>query len=173
MLDRLAEELFAEGPGPAAIMHAGLAHEFESVNGTATLRIQVPFGERGEVGLKKVGLRADRLGRAAQAHDHPAVRARPPQPERGEAGGRLARGELRETAGGPWLSPSTSASSCARSAAGPRSCARARRPELRGQWQTVQREALVTMRTMIDHYLERLDEDDADGGPAVEEIPID
>ena len=46
-------------------------------------------------------------------------------------------------------------------------------PELRGQWQSVQREALVTMRAMIDHYLERLDEDEADGRPRVEEIPID
>ena len=45
-------------------------------------------------------------------------------------------------------------------------------PELRGQWQTVQREALVTMRAMIDHYLERLDEYEQSGGPAVEEIPI-
>jgi hypothetical protein len=46
-------------------------------------------------------------------------------------------------------------------------------PELRGQWQNVQREALLTMRTMIDHYLQRLDEADADGtGPRVEEIPI-
>ena len=45
-------------------------------------------------------------------------------------------------------------------------------PELRGQWQSVQREALVTMRAMIDHYLERLDEDEADERPRVEEIPI-
>jgi hypothetical protein len=45
-------------------------------------------------------------------------------------------------------------------------------PELRGQWQTVQREALVTLRAMIDHYLERLDEYEAEGPPKVEEIPI-
>jgi len=47
-------------------------------------------------------------------------------------------------------------------------------PELRGQWQSVQREALVTMRALIDHYLERLDEHEAAAahGPAVEEIPI-
>jgi hypothetical protein len=45
-------------------------------------------------------------------------------------------------------------------------------PDRREQWQTVQREALLTMRTMIDHYLERLD--DVNGHPAkVEEIPID
>jgi hypothetical protein len=47
-------------------------------------------------------------------------------------------------------------------------------PELRGQWHSVQREALLTMRTMIDHYLERLDEErSARGGPYVEDIPID
>lgn len=47
-------------------------------------------------------------------------------------------------------------------------------PELLGQWQSVQRDALVTMRTLIDHYLERLDADqrDAHRGPAVVEIPI-
>ena len=28
------------------------------------------------------------------------------------------------------------------------------------------------MRAMIDHYLERLDEEEAGGGPRVEEIPI-
>jgi hypothetical protein len=47
-------------------------------------------------------------------------------------------------------------------------------PELRGQWQSVQREALVTMRAMIDHYLERLDAHEAETRPPrVQEIPID
>jgi hypothetical protein len=45
-------------------------------------------------------------------------------------------------------------------------------PELRGQWQSVQREALVTMRTMIDHYLARMDELADERGPRVEDIPI-
>ena len=46
-------------------------------------------------------------------------------------------------------------------------------PEMREQWQSVQREALVTMRALIDHYLERLDaEDEGVHGPVVEEIPI-
>ena len=44
-------------------------------------------------------------------------------------------------------------------------------PELRGQWQSVQREALITMRTLIDHYLERLDEQPRRTRP-VEDIPI-
>ena len=46
-------------------------------------------------------------------------------------------------------------------------------PEFRGQWQSVQREALVTMRALIDHYLERLDEYESTSAPSVEEIPID
>ena len=60
MLDRLAGELFGE-PGaagaldPAAVMHTELAQELESADGRTTLRIPVPFGERGDVSLKKVG----------------------------------------------------------------------------------------------------------------------
>ena len=45
-------------------------------------------------------------------------------------------------------------------------------PELRDQWQRVQREALLTMRTLIDRHLEGLDEADAADGPRVEDIPI-
>ena len=45
-------------------------------------------------------------------------------------------------------------------------------PQMRGQWQTVQREALLTMRTMIDQYLARIDEDGREDGPRVQEIPI-
>ena len=46
-------------------------------------------------------------------------------------------------------------------------------PEFRGHWQSVQREALVTMRALIDPYLERLDEYESTSAPSVEEIPID
>ena len=47
-------------------------------------------------------------------------------------------------------------------------------PELRDQWQSVQREALVTMRALIDHYIERLDryEEASPNRPKIEEIPI-
>lgn len=45
-------------------------------------------------------------------------------------------------------------------------------PELREQWHRVQRETLLTMRTLIDHYLEHLERSDAPGGLRVEEIPI-
>ena len=44
-------------------------------------------------------------------------------------------------------------------------------PELRGQLDDVGREALLTMRALIDHYLERSER--APRGPRVEEIPID
>jgi hypothetical protein len=45
-------------------------------------------------------------------------------------------------------------------------------PELREQWESVQREALLTIRTLIDHYLERLPSEPAERGPRVEDIPI-
>ena len=45
-------------------------------------------------------------------------------------------------------------------------------PELRDQWQAVQREALVATRALIDSYLERLDSE-PDPGPRVQDIPID
>jgi arsenite-transporting ATPase len=57
-LDRLAAELFAsdrESLEPAAVLHTELAHELESRNGETRLTIRVPFGERGELGLKKAG----------------------------------------------------------------------------------------------------------------------
>ncbi len=51
---------------------------------------------------------------------------------------------------------------------------RATAPEdLRDGWHGVQREALLTMKSLIDHYVERLD-DEGEGpqGPSVEDIPI-
>ncbi len=45
-------------------------------------------------------------------------------------------------------------------------------PELRGQIGDFQREALMTMRALLDHYIERLDADEADG-ERIEDIPID
>jgi hypothetical protein len=44
-------------------------------------------------------------------------------------------------------------------------------PEIRGQWNQVQREALVTLRALIDHYIEHLEERPRRATP-VEEIPI-
>lgn len=45
--------------------------------------------------------------------------------------------------------------------------------DIREQWQTVQREALLTMKAAIDRYVERLDAEEAETGPRVEDIPID
>lgn len=45
--------------------------------------------------------------------------------------------------------------------------------DLRDGWQDVQREALLTMKAMIDRYVDRLDEEPEARGPAVEDIPID
>ena len=45
-------------------------------------------------------------------------------------------------------------------------------PELREQWQTVQRDALVMMRALIDAYLARLGGDGATSARSVEDIPI-
>jgi arsenite/tail-anchored protein-transporting ATPase len=55
MLDRLGDELFGDSVAPADVLHTELTHAIQSENGTATLRINLPFGERGDVGLKKVG----------------------------------------------------------------------------------------------------------------------
>jgi hypothetical protein len=44
-------------------------------------------------------------------------------------------------------------------------------PELRDQWQSVQRETLLTTRALIDSYLERLD-NEPERGPRVQDIPI-
>jgi hypothetical protein len=45
-------------------------------------------------------------------------------------------------------------------------------PEVREQWSALQREALLTVRALIDHYLERAERDERARGPAVEDIPI-
>ena len=54
MLDRLSEAVF-EGSDPAAILHSELAQELVTDNGRATLRVSVPFAEKGELSLKKIG----------------------------------------------------------------------------------------------------------------------
>ena len=45
-------------------------------------------------------------------------------------------------------------------------------PELREQWSAVQREALLAVRALIDHYIERVERDEHEREPAVEEIPF-
>jgi arsenite/tail-anchored protein-transporting ATPase len=55
MLDRLGDELF-DGRGAESILHEDLSQELESSNGTATLRLAVPFVEKADIDLKKIGL---------------------------------------------------------------------------------------------------------------------
>jgi arsenite/tail-anchored protein-transporting ATPase len=54
MLDRLATALFGD-TSPAELLHAGLAQEFSLEDGEGHVRLAVPFAEKGDVSLKKVG----------------------------------------------------------------------------------------------------------------------
>jgi arsenite/tail-anchored protein-transporting ATPase len=54
MLDRLAGELFSEHRAED-VLHTELAHEVVSEGGRTVLRLRMPFAERGDVSLKKVG----------------------------------------------------------------------------------------------------------------------
>jgi arsenite/tail-anchored protein-transporting ATPase len=53
-LDALAGELFA-GAEPAALLHTRLAHELDVGGDGATLRLDLPFAQKGDVALRKVG----------------------------------------------------------------------------------------------------------------------
>jgi arsenite/tail-anchored protein-transporting ATPase len=56
MLDRLAEEVFAGADGETdSVLHAELTQRVESSDGRTTLRFRVPFTERDDLSLKKVG----------------------------------------------------------------------------------------------------------------------
>jgi arsenite-transporting ATPase len=55
MLDRLGDEVF-DGVEPAAVLHREVTQELHSENGHATLRVPLPFVEKGDIELKKVGL---------------------------------------------------------------------------------------------------------------------
>jgi arsenite/tail-anchored protein-transporting ATPase len=55
MLDRLAGEVFGDSD-PAAVLHSHIAQELVTENGRATLRVDVPFADKGDLGLKKIGL---------------------------------------------------------------------------------------------------------------------
>jgi arsenite-transporting ATPase len=55
MLDRLADELFGEHDAES-ILHEDLSRELTTVNGTATLRLPIPFVEKADIDLKKIGL---------------------------------------------------------------------------------------------------------------------
>jgi arsenite/tail-anchored protein-transporting ATPase len=55
MLDRLADEVFGERD-VAAVLHSHIGQELVTENGRATLRLDVPFAEKGDLALKKIGL---------------------------------------------------------------------------------------------------------------------
>lgn len=55
MLDLLGEDLFCEVDAHE-VLHSELSQGLSSENGRATLRLVLPFAEREEIGLKKVGL---------------------------------------------------------------------------------------------------------------------
>jgi arsenite/tail-anchored protein-transporting ATPase len=54
MLERLAGAVF-DGRDAAAILHEDLSQEIVSSNGTATLRLTLPFAAKGDIDLKKIG----------------------------------------------------------------------------------------------------------------------
>jgi arsenite-transporting ATPase len=55
MLDRLAGELF-NGHDPAAVLHDALTQELIVTDGGARLRLVLPFADKGDITLKKIGL---------------------------------------------------------------------------------------------------------------------
>jgi arsenite-transporting ATPase len=54
-LDELGTTLFGDEDA-AAVLHEELSQELISENGSATLRLPLPFAERGDIDLKKIGL---------------------------------------------------------------------------------------------------------------------
>ena len=55
MLDRLADELYSEEHAPAAVLHESLSTELTVNERRAQVRLQMPFADRGDVSLKKIG----------------------------------------------------------------------------------------------------------------------
>jgi arsenite/tail-anchored protein-transporting ATPase len=55
MLDRLGDELF-EDLDAGAVLHEELSQELVADNGSATLRLPIPFVEKADIHLKKIGL---------------------------------------------------------------------------------------------------------------------
>jgi len=55
MLDRLGDELFSDLDA-GAVLHEELSQELVADNGSATLRLPIPFAEKADIDLKKIGL---------------------------------------------------------------------------------------------------------------------
>jgi len=56
MLDELGEAVFDGGRAAHEVLHGELSQELSSEDGRATLRLALPFAERGDIELKKIGL---------------------------------------------------------------------------------------------------------------------
>jgi arsenite/tail-anchored protein-transporting ATPase len=57
MLDRLAGALFgSDGSDPAAVLHDRLTQELSVSDDGASLRLMLPFAQKGKISLKKIGL---------------------------------------------------------------------------------------------------------------------
>jgi arsenite-transporting ATPase len=54
MLQRLGDELFGQ-TAPEAVLHDQLAHELSVQADGATLRLSLPFAQKGDISLKKIG----------------------------------------------------------------------------------------------------------------------
>jgi arsenite-transporting ATPase len=54
MLDRLAADLFSE-TAPHQVLHSELAHRLETEDGRTVLRLEIPFSDKGDINLRKVG----------------------------------------------------------------------------------------------------------------------
>ena len=54
MLERLGEELFAD-TAPEAVLHDRLAHELTIEPDGATLRLSLPFADKGDLSVKMIG----------------------------------------------------------------------------------------------------------------------
>jgi arsenite-transporting ATPase len=55
MLDRLADELYSDEQAPAAVLHDSLSTELTVNERRAQVRLQMPFADRGDISLKKIG----------------------------------------------------------------------------------------------------------------------
>ena len=94
MLDRLGAELFGDGDPAATALLRARAADRAGRRGRDDDPDPRPV-RRAVRGVAEAGrLGAGRGGGAREADYHPAARPRPPQPVRGTARGRLARGEL-------------------------------------------------------------------------------
>ena len=82
MLDRLGESIF-DGQDAGAVLHGSLAQQLEVAEHSASLRLELPFAERGDISLKKIGPGAGGPRRRPQAHDHAAARPGRVPPDRG------------------------------------------------------------------------------------------